>query len=82
MGAAGVVTVDIRDECPAALSQHVSGDSQRLVYIAGDVSQEQTAERMTSEAREQFGRIDIMLNNAGVSVVKPCMSTHPTSGTR
>jgi NAD(P)-dependent dehydrogenase (short-subunit alcohol dehydrogenase family) len=69
--AAGVVAVDIREECPAAISQHGSGDSPRLVYIAGDVTQEQTAERMASAAMERFGRIDILVNNAGVAVVKP-----------
>jgi NAD(P)-dependent dehydrogenase (short-subunit alcohol dehydrogenase family) len=69
--AAGVVVVDVREECPAALSQHCLGHSPRLVYIPGDVNQEQTAERMASTAMERFGRIDILVNNAGVAVVKP-----------
>jgi NAD(P)-dependent dehydrogenase (short-subunit alcohol dehydrogenase family) len=81
-GAAGVVAVDICQECPSELSERGPSDPQRLIYIAGDVSQEQTAERMASAAMERFGRIDILVNNAGVSVVKPLHEHTPAEWDR
>jgi NAD(P)-dependent dehydrogenase (short-subunit alcohol dehydrogenase family) len=68
-GAAGVVAVDVAAELPASLWQWV--DSGRLRYVRGDVSVEETAREFARVAVEAFGRIDVLVNNAGVSVVKP-----------
>jgi NAD(P)-dependent dehydrogenase (short-subunit alcohol dehydrogenase family) len=64
----GVVAVDLVAEPPESLRPHTAG---RLRYVSGDVSVEETARRFTSLAMESFGRIDVLVNNAGVSVVKP-----------
>ncbi|HEY8750453.1 MAG TPA: glucose 1-dehydrogenase [Tepidisphaeraceae bacterium] len=66
--AAGVVAVDIAQTAPDALARAVA--SGRLIYVAGDVREGDTAERYTRAAMEAFGRIDIMVNNAGISIVK------------
>ncbi|HZK81649.1 MAG TPA: SDR family oxidoreductase [Humisphaera sp.] len=68
-GADGVVAVDIAAELPAVLS--VRADVSRLQYIRGDVGVEQTSIAFTRAALETFGRVDVLVNNAGVSVVKP-----------
>lgn len=34
-------------------------------YVAGDVSQEDVAQRLAATARERFGRIDVLVNNVG-----------------
>jgi NAD(P)-dependent dehydrogenase (short-subunit alcohol dehydrogenase family) len=39
--------------------------------VQGDVGLEQTAIEFTRAAVEAFGRIDVLVNNAGISVVKP-----------
>ena len=39
--------------------------------VEGDVSEPATAERIVSEALEYFGRIDTLVNNAGVYISKP-----------
>ena len=41
-----------------------------LRFVVGDVSRESTATAYAREAVDAFGRIDVMVNNAGVSVVK------------
>lgn len=42
-----------------------------LRAVSGDVSVEQTAIEYTRVALSEFGRIDIMVNNAGIAPVKP-----------
>jgi NAD(P)-dependent dehydrogenase (short-subunit alcohol dehydrogenase family) len=53
-----------------ALSIEVSEDPDVLV-VKGDISQPQTAERIVSEAMDRFGRIDTLVNNAGIYISKP-----------
>ncbi len=42
-----------------------------VLTVAGDVSDPATAERITGGAIERFGRIDTLVNNAGVFMSKP-----------
>src|SRR5205085_1700892 len=69
--AAGVVADDVRPDFFDVLRAcgETYGDRLRLVH--GDVAVESTAREFTGEAVERFGRIDVLVNNAGVSVVKP-----------
>jgi NAD(P)-dependent dehydrogenase (short-subunit alcohol dehydrogenase family) len=39
--------------------------------VAGDLSESATAERIVDEALQNFGRIDTLINNAGVYISKP-----------
>jgi len=45
--------------------------SPEVIAIAGDVADPQTAERPVGAAIEHFGRIDTLVNNAGVFIPKP-----------
>ncbi|MEY9893561.1 NAD(P)-dependent dehydrogenase (short-subunit alcohol dehydrogenase family) [Catenulispora sp. MAP12-49] len=47
-----------------------SGDPGVLA-VAGDIADPATAERVAAAAVERFGRIDTLVNNAGVFVAKP-----------
>ncbi len=51
-------------------SMQASADPDILV-VPGDISQPGTAERIVREALEHFGRIDSLVNNAGVFTGKP-----------
>ena len=42
-----------------------------VLTVAGDIADPKTAERIVSEARSRFGRIDSLVNNAGIFVAKP-----------
>jgi dihydroanticapsin dehydrogenase len=44
---------------------------ERVCAVTGDVALEATAEAFTRAAVNSFGRIDILINNAGVAVIKP-----------
>jgi NAD(P)-dependent dehydrogenase (short-subunit alcohol dehydrogenase family) len=41
------------------------------VEVAGDIADERTARRAAEEARHRFGRIDTLINNAGIYIGKP-----------
>jgi NAD(P)-dependent dehydrogenase (short-subunit alcohol dehydrogenase family) len=45
-----------------------------IVAVPGDVADPKTAERIVAQALERFGRIDSLVNNAGVFVAKPFTS--------
>ncbi|MBP1886089.1 SDR family NAD(P)-dependent oxidoreductase [Sinorhizobium mexicanum] len=42
-----------------------------ILAVAGDISKPETAERIVREALDRFGRIDSLVNNAGVFLAKP-----------
>jgi NAD(P)-dependent dehydrogenase (short-subunit alcohol dehydrogenase family) len=52
-----------------ALSLPAGGDG--YVAIAGDIADPDTARRAIGAALEQFGRIDTLINNAGIYIGKP-----------
>ncbi len=39
---------------------------ENMAYIAGDISEKQTATLLVKEAMDRFGGVDILINNAGV----------------
>jgi NAD(P)-dependent dehydrogenase (short-subunit alcohol dehydrogenase family) len=45
--------------------------SPDLVLIDGEISKKETAARVTGAAIERFGRIDLLVNNAGIFIPKP-----------
>jgi NAD(P)-dependent dehydrogenase (short-subunit alcohol dehydrogenase family) len=47
------------------------GKLRRAAVIDGDVAQEETAERAVASALEQFGRLDGVVSNAGISRNEP-----------
>ena len=47
----------------------LSGDD--VVVVSGDISDRKTAERAISEGMARFGRIDTLVNNAGIFIAKP-----------
>lgn len=66
---ARVVGVDVQQPgCPAEL---LSAAPDRLIGVVGDVGDASTARQYVAAALEKFGRIDVLVNNAGVACVKP-----------
>jgi glucose 1-dehydrogenase len=45
----------------------------RAEWVPGDVSDPETCERIVREAVEKLGRIDVLVNNAGVTSAKPAL---------
>jgi NAD(P)-dependent dehydrogenase (short-subunit alcohol dehydrogenase family) len=66
---AGVIAVDRCD--PPVAAGLADRFSDRLRGVTGDVAAEVTAAAFTRAALDGFSRLDILVNNAAVSVVKP-----------
>jgi NAD(P)-dependent dehydrogenase (short-subunit alcohol dehydrogenase family) len=45
--------------------------SPNLVLVAGDIGKKETAEKVVTAAMENFGRIDLLVTNAGMFFPKP-----------
>jgi len=45
--------------------------SSNLVLVAGDIGKKDTAARVVAAAMENFGRIDLLVTNAGIFSIKP-----------
>lgn len=46
-------------------------DDPNILAVAGDIGNPETAQRVISEAVAKFGRIDTLVNNAGIYIGKP-----------
>jgi NAD(P)-dependent dehydrogenase (short-subunit alcohol dehydrogenase family) len=68
---AQVVAVDRRPDLQSAFAEIPEEQKRRLAFVVGDVALEATAKMFTAVALEQFGRLDVLVNNAAVNVVKP-----------
>src|SRR5919198_657028 len=56
-----------------ARSPSASDDESEYVAVRGDISEAETARRAVGQALDRFGRIDTLINNAGVYIGKPFM---------
>ena len=73
-GASLVVTARRRDRLEQ-LAAEAKQLGVKAVTVVGDACQEQTARRTSEEAVREFGRIDILINNAGVGNYKNLVDT-------
>ena len=46
------------------------GNPDRFLGVAGDISLPETAERLLDHALEAFGKVDVLVNNAGIFVAR------------
>lgn len=63
---ANVVAVARRAERLAALKESLADAPGRLVVMTGDISKKEDNEAMIDLAVAEFGRLDVLVNNAGV----------------
>ncbi len=54
---------EIEDET----KQNEDNNNSKIALVVGDISQEQTAKSLIEEAIKRFGRLDVLVNNAGIS---------------
>ena len=70
--ALGFATHEQDDEGRAALEQL---DGGRVEWVIGDLSDPEVPPRLVREVAERLGRLDVLVNNAGLSTAKPALET-------
>src|ERR1700724_4121351 len=72
MGAALVEAYRDRDYGVVATARSIKPtNDDQILAVPGDITDGKTAERAISEGMARFGRIDTLVNNAGLFVAKP-----------
>ena len=72
IGAALVEAYRARDYRVVATARSVRPQTDPdILSIAGDIGDRSTAERVIAEGMARFGRIDTLINNAGIFIAKP-----------
>ncbi|MBC6315908.1 SDR family oxidoreductase [Listeria grandensis] len=64
---ARVVLVDIKADV-AEIAQHIGG--ARTLGIQADITKKENVERVMATVLEQFGRVDIVVNSAGIALLE------------
>src|SRR4029077_13860838 len=71
-GGAAVVVNYARDQAGAErVVREITGKGGRAIAVQGDVAQGSDAQRLLAEAKKAFGRLDVLVNNAGVFSFAP-----------
>lgn len=64
---ARVAIVDVLDEPGGRLAGELTGPHKAAIYLHADVSREQEVATAMDTAAANLGRIDVLVNNAGIS---------------
>jgi 3-oxoacyl-[acyl-carrier protein] reductase len=62
-----VVISDILGDIAQEAAEKLSAGSAKALSVSGDVSKADDVERMFAQAVEKFGKVDILINNAGIT---------------
>ena len=68
---AKVMSMDIIGETAEATARDIRDAGGQAHYIQGDVAIDADVERMVKTTVERFGRLDVLVNNAGIELVQP-----------
>lgn len=69
------VVINGRDPHKLARVRELIGDPARVVAVAGDVAEPDTARQIADAAATRFGGADVLVNSAGIFGVKPFLES-------
>jgi 2-hydroxycyclohexanecarboxyl-CoA dehydrogenase len=76
---ATVVVCDINEDTARETAQSLGGDA---ISVVTDVTSRESVEAMTEQVRKRFGRIDVLVNNAGWDKAGPFVDSDPADWDR
>ncbi len=76
---ARITVADLDQANAQSVAEEITAADGRAHVLKIDVTQKDDVERMVRETVDQFGRLDILINNAGIGLVAPLMDTDEES---
>lgn len=73
---AAVAIVDIQEQVAQQTVTDLGGPSDKLLAIGGDVSDAAAIQKVADQVAEKFGKITILINNAGINTIKDRRPIH------
>jgi glucose 1-dehydrogenase len=70
---AAIALADVNAELGEAAAKQLRNEGARAIFVATDVTQRAAIEALVNRAVDEYGRLDIMLNNAGVAINAPLL---------
>jgi len=70
-----VIDIPSKEAQLKAVVEKIKQKGQEAIYITGDVSVEQSVKTFVEKVVEEFGKLDIMVANAGVLTLGPLIET-------
>ncbi len=71
LGQGANVVLNARNEERLTAAAEGLGQPHRTALVVGDIGLKATGERLVDVALERFGRVDVLVNNAGAFAAKP-----------
>jgi glucose 1-dehydrogenase len=65
---ASIALADINAELGEAAAKALRNEGARAIFVATDVTDRAAIDALVNRAVDEFGRLDVMLNNAGVAI--------------
>ena len=72
---AKVVATDIKEQEGRETVEKITAEGGDAVFLAHDVASEEQWRQVLAAAKEHFGGIDVLVNNAGIYVISPLAET-------
>ena len=72
---AKVVVTDIKEAEGQETAGKIMADGGEALFLAHDVSSEEQWQRALAAAKDRFGGIDVLVNNAGIYIIAPLAET-------
>jgi len=72
---AKVIVTDIKDTEGQETVEKIMADGGEALFLAHDVASEEHWQRVLAAAKDRFGGIDVLVNNAGIYVIAPLAET-------
>ena len=72
---AAVVATQRNAEEGEALAETLRAQGREVAFVAADIRREEEAERVVAAALERFGGVDVLVNNAGVGLLRAIHET-------
>ncbi|WP_195572293.1 SDR family NAD(P)-dependent oxidoreductase [Paenibacillus sp. 1001270B_150601_E10] len=68
---ASIVVTDVNQESGNQTVKEIQDQCGQAIFVPHDVTKEEAWMHVVEEAKEAFGKIDVLFNNAGIYIIKP-----------